>query len=61
MVDSDLTVDFPEGQTGRNPEDQRKRAVDGGPKNSEVTKFSAGDYVLLTYSNPPPNKLAGMY
>ena len=40
---------------------QRKRAVDDGPKNSEVTKFSAGDYVLRTYSNRPPNKLAGMY
>ena len=26
----------------------------------EVTKFAAGDYVLLTYPNPP-NKLAGMY
>ena len=26
----------------------------------EVTKF-AGDYVLLTYPNRPPNKLAGMY
>jgi len=35
--------------------------VDGGPKNSEVTKFSAGDYVLLTYPNRLPNKLAGMY
>ena len=35
--------------------------MDGGPKNSEVTKFLAGDYVLLTYPNRPPNKLAGMY
>ena len=40
---------------------QRKRSVDGGPKNLEVTKFAAGDYVLLTYPNRPPNKLAGMY
>ena len=77
-------VIWPEGTTGRNPEDylfklreaqsilvqvtqdylqrhQRKRSVDGGPKNSEVTKFAAGDYVLLTYPNRPPNKLAGMY
>jgi hypothetical protein len=35
--------------------------VDGGPKNLEVTKFAAGDYVLLTYPNRPPNTLAGMY
>jgi len=35
--------------------------VDGGPKNSELPKFAAGDYVLLTYPNRPPNKLAGMY
>jgi len=35
--------------------------VDGGPKKSEVAKFLAGDYVLLTYPNRPPNKLAGMY
>ena len=35
--------------------------MDGGPKNSEVAKFSAGNYVLLTYPNRPPNKLAGMY
>ncbi len=34
---------------------------DGGPKNLQVTKFAAGDYVLLTYPNRPPNKLAGMY
>ena len=27
----------------------------------QVTKFAAGDYVLLTYPNRPPNKLAGMY
>jgi len=40
---------------------QRKRSVDGGPKNLEVTKFAVGDYVLLTYPNRPPNKLAGMY
>ena len=40
---------------------QRKRSVDGGPKNSEVTKFAAEDYVLLTYPNRPPNKLAVMY
>ena len=25
--------------------------MDGGPKNSEVTKFSAGGYVLPTYPN----------
>ena len=31
------------------------------PKNLEVTKFAAGDHVLLTYPNRPPNKLAGMY
>ena len=37
---------------------QRKKSVDGGPKNLEVTKFAAGDYVLLTYPN---NKLTGMY
>ena len=35
--------------------------MDGGPKKSEVTKFSSGDYVLLTYLTRPPNKLAGMY
>ena len=35
--------------------------MDGGPKNLEVTKFAAGDYILLTYPNRPPNKLAGMY
>ena len=40
---------------------QRKRSVDGGPKNSEVTKVAAGDYVLLTYPIRPPNKLDGMY
>ena len=84
MVDCDLAMDWPEGTTGRNPEDymfklreaqsilvqvtqdylqrhQRKRSVGGGPKNSEVTKFAAGDYVLLRYPNVPPNKLAGMY
>ena len=27
----------------------------------EVTKLAAGDYVLLTCPNRPPNKLAGMY
>jgi len=32
-----------------------------GPKNLEVTKFASGDYVLPTYLNCPPNKLAGMY
>ena len=36
---------------------QRKISVDGGPKNSEVTNFGAGDYVFLTYPNRPPNKL----
>ena len=36
---------------------QRKRSVDGGPKNLEVPKFAARDYILLTY---PPNKLVGM-
>jgi len=40
---------------------QRKRGVDGGRKEEEVTNFSVGDYVLLTYPNRPPNKLAGMY
>jgi hypothetical protein len=30
-----------------------------GPKNLQVTKFAAGGYVLLTYPNRPPNKLAG--
>ena len=39
---------------------QRKRAVDGGLKKLEVTNLSAGNYVLLTYPNCPPNKLAGM-
>ena len=28
---------------------------------SDVTKFVAGNNVLLTYPNRPPNKLAGMY
>ena len=40
---------------------QRKRGVDGGRKDVEVTKFSVRDYVLLKYLNRPPNKLAGMY
>ena len=40
---------------------QRKRGIDGGRKDVEVTKFSVGDYVLLTYPNRPPNTLAGMY
>ena len=40
---------------------QRKRGVDGSRKDVEVTKFSVGDYVLLTYPNRPPNTLAGMY
>jgi hypothetical protein len=40
---------------------QRKRGVDGGRKDQEITNFSVGDYVLLTYPNRPPNKLAGMY
>ena len=33
---------------------RRKISVDGGPKNLEVTKFAAGDYVLLTYPNRRP-------
>jgi len=37
---------------------QRKREVD---KDVEVTKFSVRDYVLQTYPNRPPNKLARMY
>ena len=40
---------------------QRNRGVDGGFRDIEVTKFSAGDYVLLTYPNHRPKKLAGMY
>ena len=32
---------------------QRKRGVDGGQKEEEVTNFSVGDYVLLTYPNRP--------
>ena len=32
---------------------QRKRFVDGGPKNLEVTNFATGDFVLLTYPNRP--------
>ena len=27
----------------------------------EVTKFTVGDYVILTHPNPPPNELAGIY
>ena len=42
-------------------QNQRKRGVDGGRKDIEVTKFSVGNYVLLTYPNRPPNNLAGMY
>ena len=38
---------------------QRKRGVDGGRRDVEVT-ISVGNYVLLTYPNCPPNKLAGM-
>ena len=34
---------------------QRKRGVDGGRKEEEVTNFT------FTYPNRPPNKLAGMY
>ena len=40
---------------------QRKRGGYGGPRDVEVTKFSAGDNVPLTYPNHSPNKLAGMY
>ena len=36
---------------------KRKISVDGGPK----IWFAAGDYVLLTYPNHPPNKLADIY
>ena len=32
---------------------QRKIGVDYGPKDVEVTKYSVGDYVLLTYPNRP--------
>ena len=32
---------------------QRKRGVDGVREDVEVTKFSVGDYVLLTYPNRP--------
>ena len=35
---------------------QRKRGVDGGRKDEEITKFAVGDYVLLTNPNRPPNK-----
>ena len=28
---------------------------------SEVTKFTIGDFVLLSYPSRPPNKLAGRY
>ena len=40
---------------------QRKGSVEKGPTNSEATKFVAGDYILLTYPNCPPNKVAGIY
>jgi hypothetical protein len=40
---------------------QRKRSVNGRAKASEVTKFSIGDFVLLSYPSRPPNKLAGLY
>ena len=32
---------------------QRKRGVDGGRKDEEITKFAVGDYVLLTVPNRP--------
>ena len=34
--------------------------MDGG-RNDEEHQVLSGDYVLLTYPNRPPNKLAGMY
>ena len=37
---------------------QRKWSVNGRAKASEVTKFSIGDFVLLSYPSRPPNKLA---
>jgi len=40
---------------------ERKRAAYDGSKNSEVTKFLAGDHGLLTNPNRLPNKLVGMY
>jgi hypothetical protein len=36
---------------------QRKRSVDGGPKNSEVTRYAAGDYVLLPIRIVRPTSL----
>ena len=40
---------------------QRKRSVNGRVKTSEVTKFSIGDFVLLSYPSRLPNKLTGLY
>jgi hypothetical protein len=40
---------------------QRKRGVDGGRKEEEITKFAVRDYILLMYQNHPPKKLSRMY
>ena len=50
MIDSDITMDLPEGTSAQNPEDY---LVKRGRKDIEVTKFAVGDYVLLTYPNRP--------
>ena len=42
-------------------ETSKKKICEWVTKNLEVTNFAAGDYILLTYPNRPPYKLAGMY
>ena len=72
-MDSDLAMDLPEGSTGRNPlvklrevslywfkllRNMPKRIKDlWWTQKLRSDNFAAGDHVILTYPNHPPNKL----